>query len=98
MYGVERVWAQLLRGQRARDHVVLVLRECIWNAPAVSLVLPVFDDTSSLGSPPRRVVYLLVPPWVTVSRFLAGNREVELKPTTFSSFLLFCVFLSFLFF
>ena len=32
---------------------------CIWNAPAVSLVLPAFDDTRSLGSPPRQVVYPL---------------------------------------
>ena len=37
--------------------VILVLRECIWNAPAVSLVFPAFDDIGSLGSPPRRVVY-----------------------------------------
>ena len=38
-----------------------------------------------------------VPPWVTASCFLARNREAELKPTTFSSLLLFCVFLSFIF-
>ena len=31
----------------------------------------------------------MVPPWVTASRFLAGNREAELKPTTFSLLLLF---------
>ena len=35
--------------------------------------------------------------WVTASRFLAGNREAELKPTTFSSLLLFPDFLSFFF-
>ena len=40
---------------------------------------------------------LLVPSWVTASRFLAGNKESELKPTIFSSLLLFCGFLSFLF-
>ena len=40
---------------------------------------------------------LLVPSWVTASRFLAWNREAELKPITFSSLLLFCVFLSFFF-
>ena len=50
------VWVQLLRGQGPRVHVILVLCECIWNEPAVSLVLPTFDDTGSLGSP-RRVVY-----------------------------------------
>ena len=35
-------------------------------------------------------------PWVFLciaSHFLAGNMEAELKPTNFSSFLLFCVFL-----
>ena len=31
------VWVQLLRGQGIR--ALLVLRECIWNAAAVSLVL-----------------------------------------------------------
>ena len=62
------------------------------NAPAVSLVLTAFDDTGSLGSPPRQAVYppsSTVPPWVTASHFLAGNRKVELKPTTFSSLLVF---------
>ena len=38
----------------------------------------------------------LVPPWVIGSHFLVLNREAELKPTTFFSLLLFCVFLSFL--
>ena len=28
---------------------------------------------------------LMVPPWVTASYFLAGNREADLKPTIFSS-------------
>ena len=41
-------------GQRVRVRFILVLREFIWNAPAVSPVLSVFDDTGSLGSPPRR--------------------------------------------
>ena len=50
--------------------LAIVLREYIWNAHAVSLVLPTFGDTIPL-----------VPPWVTVE----GNREAELKPTTFSS-------------
>ena len=80
--------------------VILVLCKCIWKAPAVSLVLPGFEDTGSLGSPPRQVVYpssSMVPLWVTASRFHEGNRKVELKSITFSSFLLFRVFLSFLF-
>ena len=34
----------------------------------------------------------LVPPWITASRFLAENRVAVLKPTTFSSLLLFLVF------
>ena len=51
----------------------------------VSLVLPAFDSSGSLGSLPRQVVYppgSMVPPWVTDSRFLSGNNEAELKPTT----------------
>ena len=58
---------------------------------------PAFEDTGSLGFPPRRVVY---PPGSTLGefpRFLAGNREAELIPTTFSLLLRFRVFLSFLF-
>ena len=39
----------------------------------------------------------LVPPWVNASHFLVGNREDELKLIHFSSLLLFCHFLSFLF-
>ena len=76
------------------------LRECIWNELAVSLVLPTFNDTGSLGFPLRQVVYSpgsMVLPWVNALHFLEGNREVELKPTTFSSLILFRVFLSFLF-
>ena len=66
--------------------------------PAVSHVLPAFDDTGSLGPPLLRVVYppgSRVSPWVIASR--AGNKEAELKPITFSSLLLFRVSLSFLF-
>ena len=81
-------------GQRVRARVILVLRECMWNDPAVSLVLPAFDDTGSLG----HVVY---PPGSTLGDYLpfpcGGNREVELKPTIFSSLLFFRFFLSFLF-
>ena len=51
---MRKVWVQLFGGQGVRAHVVL--RECIWNAPAVSPVLPAFDVTGSLGSPPRQVV------------------------------------------
>ena len=72
-----------VRGGRAR--FILVLRECIWNAPAILLVLLTFDDTGSLGSLPHQVVYIpgsMVPPWVTASHFLAWNREADLKPTT----------------
>ena len=59
----------------------------------VSLVLPTFDDNSSLVSPPHQVVYPLVPPWATASHFFSGNKEAELKPTTFSSLQLFHFFL-----
>ena len=44
----------IVGGSGARARVILVLRECIWNAPAMSLVLPAFDDTGSLGSPLRQ--------------------------------------------
>ena len=63
-----------------------------------ALVLLAFDDTSSLGSPPHQVVYLLgsiVPPWVTASHFHGGNREAELQTTIFYSLLLFHIFLFF---
>ena len=83
-------WVQLLGGQGARNPVILVLRERIWNATAVSLVLPAFNDTGSLDSPPSKVVYppgSSVSPWVTASRFPAGNKETELKHTiSFHSF------------
>ena len=35
----------------------------------------------------------MVPPLLTASRFLVGNTEAELKPTTFSSLLFSCDFL-----
>ena len=63
----------MLGGLGASPRVILVLRQYIWNVPEVLLVLPAFDDTSSLGSPPHQVVYFpgsMVPPWVTASRFL----------------------------
>ena len=44
-------------GLRGSALVILVLRECILNAPAIALVLPTFDDAGSLGSPPRQAVY-----------------------------------------
>ena len=40
--------------------VILVLCECIWNAPVVLLALPAFDDGSCLSSPQYQVVYLPV--------------------------------------
>ena len=47
----------MLGGQGVRGRIILVLRECIWNATAVSLVITAFEDTDSLAFPPRRVVY-----------------------------------------
>ena len=46
-------------GSRNRARVILVLRECNWSAPAVSLVLPAFDVTGSLSFPACLVVYPL---------------------------------------
>ena len=43
----------IVGGSGGRARVLLVLRECIWNALEVSLVLPAFDDTGSLGSSTR---------------------------------------------
>ena len=84
--------------QGALDRVILVLRECIRNAPAVLLVLPDFWRCQLPGF--SSVSGDLSPwftPWVTASCFLAGNMEADQKLTTFSSLLLFCVFLSLLF-
>ena len=53
----EEVWVQLLGVQGPRAHVIFVLRECIWTAPLVSLLLPAFNDTGSLGYPQFRLVY-----------------------------------------
>ena len=56
------------------NRVILVVRECIWDAIVVFLVLSNFDDIGSLGYPPRRVVYSLsVFTLVTSSNFLVGN-------------------------
>ena len=54
---MEGDWVQLLESQGARARVILVLRECFWNALRVSLVIPAFDDTNSLSFPPHQVVY-----------------------------------------
>ena len=72
--------------QGFRECVTLFVRECIWNALVV------------LGFPPRWVVYHSsgsTP--MTASRFFVGNREAELKPTTFSSLLRLRVFLTLFF-
>ena len=58
IFGVGGAWVPLWEGQGACTRAILVLRECIWNAPVVSLVLPALDDTGSLGSLPCQVVYL----------------------------------------
>ena len=55
--GVGGVWVQLLGAQGGRVRVIPVLRKCIWNAPAESLILPTFDNAGSLGSLQRQVVY-----------------------------------------
>ena len=57
--------------------VILILRECIWNLPAVSLVLP--PNTGSLGYLRVGGLSLFFLPWVSVSRFFQGNSEAEVK-------------------
>ena len=95
---MEGVWVHWVGVRWHRDRVILVVREFIWNAFVVLLVLSTFDDTGSLGYPSRRVVYRpSVSTLVTASHVLAGNMEAELKSATFSSLLLFNVFLSSLF-
>ena len=55
--GVEGVWVQLLGVEGARGIVILVLRECIWNAPAGLLDSSAFEGYllhgffSALGGP-----------------------------------------------
>ena len=80
--GVGVIWVQLLGFQGARARVIHVLHE------AVSLLLPAFDDTGSLGYLFAGWSIPLVPPWVSTSCFHPGNRVAELRPTTFSSLLL----------
>ena len=75
--------------------VILVLRECIWNALAVTLVLSVFDDTGPWVILRVDGLSLWFSPRVTTSLFLTENRETELKSTTFFLHLLLHVFLSF---
>ena len=56
----------IVLGQVAHARAILVLRECFWNVPEVSLVIPAFDSSGSLGSPPRQGVYhpgSMVLPW-----------------------------------
>ena len=84
IYIERECWLNCL-GVKRPTLMLFSLWECLWNAPVFSLVLPAFYDTISLGS-------ILV----TTSRFPTGNREAELKPTTFSLLLLFRVFLFFL--
>ena len=49
-------------------YIIVVLLEWIWNSLAVALVSPTIDDTASLGSPARWVVY---PPGSTLGYCLS---------------------------
>ena len=65
--------------------MLLVFHKFIWNELMVPLVLPVFDDTSSLGylcliivnHPPVSILEI-------ASCFPTENMEEELKPNTFA--------------
>ena len=54
--GVEGAWVQLLEDQ-GPAFVLFLFYANVSNAPAVSLVVPAFDDTGSLGDPPCWLVY-----------------------------------------
>ena len=60
-----------------RDRVILVVRECIWNALVVLLGLSTFDNTGSLGYPTLWMVvyHPLVSTPLTAARFLAKEWE-----------------------
>ena len=61
IYRLGGVWVLFLRSQGARSRVISVLRECIWNAPVVSLFLLWRYRLPGLSL--RRVVYPWVPSW-----------------------------------
>ena len=76
----------IVGGSLVLTAVILVLRECIWSALVGLLGLPTFGDTGSLSYQSHWMAYSpLDSTLVPASRFLTGNRESELKPTTFSS-------------
>ena len=66
------------------------LRSCLSSQPLVILAPWVPHQVVNLPG-------LIIPSWVTAFCFLMVYREAKLKPTTFSSLLLFSVFMSFIF-
>ena len=71
------VWVHLLEGKVACAYIILVLL-CSRLSSLPLMIPPPWVLLRVRWSVP------LVPPEVTASHFLAGNREAELKPTTFS--------------
>ena len=63
IYGVVGVWVELLGGGGPE---CCCLSEFIWNAPAVSLVPPAFENTCSLGS----LLQLVYTPGSTLGDYL----------------------------
>ena len=91
MQRVEGIWIQLL-GVRGVALVLLLFYVYLAG------MHPQYHLSSQPLTIPTPWVFLgwsisLVLPWVTVSHFLARNRENELKPSNFSSLLLFLSFL-----
>ena len=72
---------RFLEGQGSHTRVILILREYIWNGPAVSPFLPGFEDTASLGSLPCRMVYPPLPLKETEGSYQGGNRRTIDHPT-----------------
>ena len=70
------------------------------NMVVVLLGFQSFDNTNSMGYPPRGVAYT---PWVphstlvAASRFLAGNREADLKHRYFFTSTFLCISIAFIF-
>ena len=79
--GVGGVWVQLLGGQGTSARVILLYVNVSGMRPRSRLSSQPLTKPTLWAIPASGGLSPLVPPSVTASRFLAGNREAELKPT-----------------